>query len=253
MGANMIASLMMYARPELRAAHTRFWTLIRARLALAGIDAPATLSQDMDEFEVWKHPQLVLSQTCGMPYRLWLHDLVKLVGTPDYGLAGCPPGYYRSAIVVRGDDRRDELDAFRDAVFAYNQTFSQSGYAAMWQHLKQHGFWFENSLHTEQHISSARAVCDGRADIAALDAVTWRLLQKYEDFSQELRVLDWTVPTPGLPLITGIGRNSNDVFDAFEAAISLLNADDRAMLGVQGIVKIPKEVYFQVGNPPTES
>jgi ABC-type phosphate/phosphonate transport system substrate-binding protein len=154
---------------------------------------------------------------------------------------------------VRGDDRRDELDAFRDAVFAYNQTFSQSGYAAMWAHLKPHGFWFENSLHTEQHIMSARAVCDGRADIAALDAVTWRFLQKYEGFAQELRVLDWTVPTPGLPLITGMGRNSNDVFDAVEAAISLLGADDRAVLGIQGIVRIPKEAYLNVGNPPAVS
>lgn len=249
----MIASLMMYARPELHTAHERFWSLIRERLAEAGIDAPATLSQAMDEFTVWKHPELALSQTCGMPYRLWLHDQVELVGTPDYGLTDCRPGFYRSAIVVRRDDTRDELDAFRDAVFAYNQTFSQSGYAAMWAHLNPHGFWFENSLHTEQHILSARAVSDGRADIAALDAVTWRILRKYEGFAQELRVLDWTASTPGLPLITGMGQNSNDVFDAVEAAILLLGAVDRAALGIQGIVRIPKEAYLDVGNPPSVS
>ena len=175
----MIASLMMYLRPQLVDAHDRFWVLIRQNLADAGIDAPAQLSQDADEFHVWKHPQLALSQTCGMPYRLWLHDKVSLVGTPDYGLEECPPGYYRSALVVRKSDRRSDPTAFRDAVFAYNQTFSQSGYAAPYWHLRPHGFWFDNRLHTEQHLLSAKAVAEGRADIASLDGTSWRLMEKY--------------------------------------------------------------------------
>jgi hypothetical protein len=48
----MIASLMMYRRPELDAAHDRYWALIRSNLAEAGIDSPDTLSQDADEFFV---------------------------------------------------------------------------------------------------------------------------------------------------------------------------------------------------------
>ncbi len=113
----MIASLIMYQRPQLVEAHSRFWQLIRNNLRDAGLDSPELLSQDAEEFMVWKHPDLVLSQTCGMPYRTWLHDSVELVGTPDYGLMGCPPGYYRSALVARRDDPREEIAEFRTSTF----------------------------------------------------------------------------------------------------------------------------------------
>lgn len=246
----MIASLMMYARPELDAAHGRFWALIRAHLREAGIDSPAQLSQQAAEFDVWQDPQLVLSQTCGMPYRLWLHDQVTLVGTPDYGLDGCPPGYYRSPLVVRGDDHRKDLDDFRDGVFAYNQTFSQSGYGAPYWEAAKSGFWFARRLHTGAHLASAQAVAEGAADIAALDAISWRLMTAFEPFAAKLRVLCWTDPTPGLPLITAQGADAEATFHAVSRAIADLDAQDAAALGIRGLVKIPKADYLAVPNPP---
>jgi ABC-type phosphate/phosphonate transport system substrate-binding protein len=245
----MIASLMMYQRPELKSEHDRYWALIRKFLAEEGINSPEHLSQDEDEFYVWEHPKLVLSQTCGMPYRKWLHDKVNLIGTPDFSLEDCPPGYYRSAIVVRTDDERTDVAAFKDATFAYNQDFSQSGYAAPYWHISPLGFWFEHRLHTEQHILSAKAVAEGHADIAALDAVSWRLMQTYEPFSAKLRVLDWTPPTPGLPLIASKTANVGGTYKAVEKAISALIDADRSKLGIKGIVNIPKEDYLAVPNP----
>ncbi|MEB8388765.1 PhnD/SsuA/transferrin family substrate-binding protein [Rhodobacteraceae bacterium KMM 6894] len=245
----MIANLMMYQRPQLVEAHDRFWRLIRKHLSDAGVDSPETLSQDAEEFYVWNHPDLVLSQTCGMPYRTWLHYKVQLVGTPDYGLPDCPPGYYRSAIIVRTDDDRTELPAFKDAVFAYNQTFSQSGYAAPYWHLKPEGFWFENRLQTEQHLESARAIATGRADIASIDAVTWRNIETYEPFASDLRVLEWTKPTPGLPLITALGNDAELIFEAVKSAIGELDEQSKSQLGIKGVVKIPKEDYLKARNP----
>lgn len=245
----MIANLMMYQRPQLDEAHARYWALIRKHLSDAGVDSPTDLSQDAEEFFVWKHSELVLSQTCGMPYRTWLHDKVQIVGTPDYGLAGCPAGYYRSAIVVRADDTRTDMAAFKNAVFAYNQKFSQSGYAAPFWHLKPEGFWFENCLHTEQHLLSAQAVATGDADIASLDAVTWRNIEMYEPFANDLRVLDWTEPTPGLPLITGLGNDADLIFKAVKGAIDDLDDHSKSLLGIKGIVKIPKDEYLKIPNP----
>ncbi len=246
----MIASLMMYARPQLDEAHLRYWNLIRDNLNRAGIESPEHLSQDAEEFSVWQHPELVLSQTCGMPYRTWLHDKVALVGTPDYGLVGCPPGYYRSALVVRADDPRTNLMAFREAVFAYNQTFSQSGYAAPYWHLEPHGFWFKHRVQTEGHLKSAHAVAEGHADIAALDAVSWRLMAEYEEFAASLRVLEWTDPTPSLPLITAEGNDQQAIFTAVERAIAQLDDADRTALGIKGLVRIPAQRYLDVQNPP---
>ena len=249
----MIANLMMYQRPQLAAAHDQFWQLIRAGLKDAGVDSPERLSQDAEEFFVWKHPDLVLSQTCGMPYRTWLHDKVQLVGTPDYGLDGCPPGYYRSAIVVRADDPRKEISDFRDGVFAYNQTFSQSGYAAPYWHVKSQGFWFENRLHTEQHLKSARVVAEGQADIASLDGVSWRLMEQHEPFAKNLRVLAFTEPTSGLPLITSMGQDAGVVFAAVKSALAQLDDDMRDLLGIRDIVKIDKADYLAIPNPDEDA
>lgn len=246
----MIASLMMYKRPQLEGAHERYWALIRKHLSAAGIDSPQLLAQDAEEFSVWTHPQLVLSQTCGMPYRTRLHENVSLIGTPDFGLDGCPPGHYRSAIVIRKSDERRKLSDFKDAMFAYNQTFSQSGYAAPYWHTEPHGFWFENQFHAQQHLNSAESVALGHADIASLDAVSWRLMCEYEPFADQLRVLEWTKPTPGLPYISAAQANQPAIFTAVEKAIQELSVSDRKGLGLKCIVYIESKDYLAIPNPP---
>ena len=246
----MIASLMMYARPELEAAHSRYWALIRAELAKRGVNSPQALSNEGEEFEVWGDPALVLSQTCGMPYRKWLHGKVTLIGTPDYGLEGCPPGYYRSPVVVRADDPRERLEEFAKARFSYNVTFSQSGFASIYNMAKPLGFWFEDRRESGGHIRSAQMVAEGLADIAALDAVTWELIQRYEPWAANLRVVCWTAPTPGLPYIAALGVDQRVTFNAVTAAIAALEPSDRAALMIKGLVAIPSADYLAIPNPP---
>ena len=95
----MIASLPMYARPELDYVISHLWDLIRKNLSKKGIPAPITLSQDAQDIISWLDPGLVLSQTCGMPYRNILHGKVQLVGTPNYDLPNCPPGHYCLSLI----------------------------------------------------------------------------------------------------------------------------------------------------------
>ena len=240
---------MMYIRPEVADAYDHFWGLIRENLRQLGINAPHELSQTAPEFDVWLHPDLVLSQTCGMPYRLWLQGKVQYVGTSDYGLDACPPGYYRSPIIVRRNDPRTELQDFKKAIFAHNSPHSQSGFASIFTHLQDYGFWFENMLDTGGHHASAHAVATGRADIAALDAVTWQLIQTFEPWARDLRVLEWTTPTPGLPLICGPKLNAKDVLTAVEQALDDLPAAQKALIKINRIVQIPKSEYLAVPSP----
>lgn len=245
----MIASLFMYRYPELDDAHNRFWALIRMHLGRRGIDSPEKLRQEAGEFSDWQHPSLVFSQTCALPYRTWLHGSVELVGTPDYGLTDCAPGYYRSAFVVRTGDSRSQLRQYEHSQFAYNSKNSQSGYAAPHWHTQKNGFRFTRQTELGTHLRAGHAVVDGRADIAALDAISWILMQRYTDLGVQLRVIEWTDPTPGLPYITARGVNASLVFDAVTDAVSDLSVEDRDDLHIKGIVRIPEQDYLAVKSP----
>ena len=249
----MIASLMMYARAEHADADARYWASIRVALADRGIAAPARLSNDADAFAVWTAPHLVLSQTCGLPYRTRLKDRVALVGTPDFGVEGCAAGAYRSAIVVRADDPRDTLQAFRDARLAFNQRESQSGFAAIHAEARAEGFWFDHKIETGGHALSARAVAQGQADLAAIDAVTWRFLQRYDPVAADLRVLGWTAPTPGLPYISALDADVAAIRAAVTEAMAALTPADCDTLGLRGLVQIPRSDYLAVPTPPADA
>ncbi len=247
--AGGLASLQMYARPETQAAHDRLWQAIRREY---GAGDPELTKLDPIE-SAWDHPDLLLSQTCGMPYRHHLKDRVVLVGTPDYGVEGCGPGFYRSCILARRDDPRQSLAAFRGAALAVNSTMSQSGWAAIENHLAETGAGFDfctGATITGSHLASARAVAEGRADLAALDAVTWRLIQRYERWSDDLITIEMTAPTPGLPLITRPGIDPAPLFAAVQAAIGKLAQKDRKTLSLKGLIAIPASAYLAVPLPP---
>lgn len=246
----MIASLPMYDAADCGAANDRFWGLIRDGLRHLGVAAPDALTRGMPDFMAhWMRPDLVLSQTCGYPFRALLQGKVTLIGTPDFGLEGCPPGYYQSVFVARADDQRSDVAAFRGARFAYNDAMSQSGWAAPQNHAAGLGFRFAPGLQTGGHAQSARAVLENRADIAALDAWTWALVQRNEVGMTGLRVVGRTEPTPALPYIAAQGVNHRALFDAVAAAVAGLDTGDRELLGVKRLLYIPAPAYLAVPTP----
>jgi ABC-type phosphate/phosphonate transport system substrate-binding protein len=248
----MIASFGMYDFGPAQAANDRLWALTRDALRAAGHAAPDTLIRgEAAYWPAWQSPDLTLSQTCGYPFRARLHDKVTLVGTPDYGLEGCPPGHYRSVFVARKDDPRQTLADFAEAPMAFNEDLSQSGWAAPTTHLLGLGLTPRPALRSGGHRLSAQAVADGRADYAALDALTWAMLQGYEPAADALKVIATTTPTPALPYIAAATANGPALFAALGQAIATLNAEDRTTLRLQGIVAIPASAYLAVPTPPS--
>ncbi|TGD63573.1 hypothetical protein EYC08_12470 [Tabrizicola sp. WMC-M-20] len=247
----MIASLGMYDLPPMVAANDALWSLVRDGARAQGIAAPDALTRgDAAYWPAWASPDLLLSQTCGLPFRAKLHPHVTLIGTPDYGVKGCPPGYYRSVLIARADDSRATEADFATARLAINEALSQSGWAAVYQHFHDLGLVVAPSLETGGHRASALAVVEGLADVAAIDAVTWSLLTRHEDFTRRLRVFGQTAPTPGLPLITAQGAQADVLFDCVAGAIRALTAGQRHTLGLRGLVRIPANAYLALPIPP---
>lgn len=244
----MLATLPMYDWPEIRPATDRFWDLIRDGLRAQGIMAPDTLHRG-DRWNDWEAPDLVLSQTCGFPYRTKLHGKIGLIGPFDFGLPGAAPGYYYSQLVVRADDDRDWTQLL-GARLAINGHDSQSGWAAPQNHAATIGGRFTDILVTGAHKASAQAVADGQADIAAIDARTWALIDAHlPDLAARLRIAAHTAPTPGLPLITARTLDPAAIAAAVRQAIAGLSSEDRAALGILGLADVPAEAYLAVPTP----
>lgn len=241
----MIAHLGMYDRPETAVANDAFWSAIQAQLGFG----PEALTRGADFWQVWRSPDLLLSQTCGMPYRTRLYSEVQLVGSPDYGLPGCPPGYYNSVLVANKTREGDALSKFDGQRFAYNESLSQSGWAAPITHLRSRHLMPGELVESGGHQASARAVAEGRADFAGLDALTWELIQRYDSFAADLVEITRTDPTPVLPYITAMGRDPLPLFTAIKAAISDLPDTHRDTLQLKGLVAIPASDYLAVPTP----
>jgi len=241
----------MYDRAELKPATDRYWAAIRDRCRAAGMAAPDALSRGADDlWPLWSAPDLVLAQTCGLPYRSRLHGKVTLVGTPDFAVTGCPPGYYCSVLVARADDPRG-ISGLAAARFAYNEPLSQSGWAAAHSHAAGLGLALHPTLCSGGHRRSAKAVAQGRADLAAIDAVTWRLMQRHDGgLIAALREVAHTAPTPGLPYITALGHDPVVLGAAVTQAIAGLAEDDRQALGLRGLAMIPAAAYLALPIPP---
>lgn len=189
----------MYDMAPLRAEFDAWYGRILARLADARLDvAMAGAADRLAERLLW--------QTCGYPLTHDLHGWVRLVATPVYRAEGCEGAGYRSAIVVRTDDRARGLADLRGRIAAVNGWDSQSGMSAL-RHavapMARDGRFFGEVMLSGRHAASCAAVRDGAADVAAIDCVTWALLNRHDPYAVDgLRVLAWSEPAPGLPWVT---------------------------------------------------
>lgn len=232
----MIASLPMYWTRHTAPAWMRLWDYVHRETGLG----PSTLMVPSDLWRHWRDADLVLSQTCGLPFRLGLHTTATLVGTFDFDLPQSRPGHYHSVIIKGAGQSR----------FAVNSTDSQSGWAALWRW--SNGDLPKGSVITGSHAASVLAVAEGRAGLAAIDAVTWELLQDHPPFDLTgIEVIARTSSTPGLPLITNRPDTAGQLFEALESGINKMSSQDRAMLRLRGITQIAETEYLSQEIPPS--
>lgn len=243
-----LAALPMYARAETAEAERRFWDAVRTHAP----ELPSELGTPDRLFDHWLDPDLRFSQTCGMPYRTALHGRVRIVGTPDYGLPGCPPGFYNSVFVMRRAGATTDPEVWTGLCLARNSPWSESGWAAPFRYMEARGLAFDRVQATGAHRASARAVAEGAADIACIDAQTWALICDHDAIALDLAEVGRTDPAPGLPYITGPSGNPEALATAVRAAIDALTDTDRRALRIAALVDIAPETYLAVPNPPND-
>ena len=239
-GTGGVAHLPMYDWPEIRAETDALWNAMREAIRDRGIEAPEALDRSGQTRRLWAAPELVLGQTCGLPFVRTLRGRVGLVGTPTYALEGVGPGEYCSVIVVAEGQTAEGPGDLAGARPAVNSRDSQSGYAALMHWgapAAQAGRLYGPPVLTGSHRASVQALAQGRAEVAAIDAVSWELARRHEPAAAALRVLARTDPAPGLPLITGRRGREATLAAAVEEAIAALPDASRAALLVTGLAR----------------
>jgi len=246
-----IAALPMYDWPALRRSNDTLWRALAVALRDRGFDPPPALERSRPEMEIWRDPGLLIAQTCGYPLVSELLCHVRPVATPCYAAEGCEGPLYSSHIVVRRDEAANRLADMAGRIAAVNGAHSQSGCAALHHACRACGGpepFFNGAIISGSHLGSMRAVAEGRADVAAIDAVCWALARRhYPKLTGRLQSLGTTEPAPGLPFVTAASRPDGEVALIREAlAECIADPRTRAARGkllIDGIEVIGTDSY----------
>ena len=253
-GATLVALLPMYDSPWIAAANDALWASISSRLAEAGVQAPPRLTRDGDPAELWRHPGLILGQTCGYPYVTGLKGTVTLIGAPEYSFPGCEGASHRSFIIRRVDDPRRALGEFRGAIAALNAHDSNTGmnlFRASIAPIAGGKTFFSSMVVTGSHEASAAAVVDGHADLASIDCVSFALIKRgRSELVERIATVAESPLSPSLPFIASVRLPAPTIELVRKALFGALAdpdlAETRAALGLKGARIVTPVDYHRV-------
>ena len=204
-----IADLPWYDLPELEAATDAWWRGIAWHLRRLGVErVPEALCRAGSHVERWQHRDLLLSQACGYDVLYDAAGWIVPVATPCYGAPGCRGPRYSSAVVVRRGEGVQGIGDLRGTRVVVNEASSHSGTNALRPLVapfSRAGSFFASVEITGSHTDSLRAVQEGTADTACIDAVVMGLLQRVRPRALAgLRVLATTDHALAPPYVTSV-------------------------------------------------
>jgi ABC-type phosphate/phosphonate transport system substrate-binding protein len=243
----LVASLGMYDHPAQQGANDRIWSAIVRILRTRGVEGVHdVLDRTHHVHDLWRDPNLLLGQACGYPLIADDSLDLQIIALPIYDIPGSTSGdaTHASVLVARANDGRRSLVDYRDSRAAINDPQSNTGmnlFRATLAPIAETSAFFARVVQTGSHRGSVEAIAAGNADIAAIDTVTYATLVRHEpDLTAPLRIVARSPASPTLPFVTS-AATSIETIAALRLALQQVMtdprlADDRAMLGLAGIV-----------------
>ena len=209
-----------------------------------------------DLLALWRRPDLLLSQTCGFPYRvLGLAHSVQLLATPAFDAEGCERAHYRSTLVISARAWAQgavTLAACRGLRAACNGPDSHSGMNALRHAVAPYarsGRFFASVAWVGSHLNALRALGAGVADVAAIDCVTLAYVRDaLPELLHDVRTIGATAPAPGLPFIASHAlpaAHAERLRDALDLACAA-DAQRAKALRLRGFVRLSSTDYATI-------
>ncbi len=203
----MIAALDMYNWPESADVFQHFWVAISDGLDQRGINAPTQLCQrDENLAGIAASGDLLLGQICGITYARANAEKQCFVNVGAFACDddGLAPGEYCSVLIAPKGHMLD-INAPSTLRAAINGYGSLSGWIVLANYFSGQSQQtpFKEVVLSGGHRQSAQMVASAAADIAAIDIISWQMLNRFSpDITTQLEVIGRTLPRPGLPLVT---------------------------------------------------
>ncbi len=178
-----------------------------------------------DLTHIMRQDPKAIGWTCGAPYvQDQQSDKQQLVAVPAFN----PQATYYSVVLTRSNRKEKTLADFKNAVLAYSDPRSNSGflapkYALFKQSIdmKKH---FRLLLNAGNHEGSIEALLSGLADVAAVDEYIWlAYLKDYPQANHKLREIERMGPYPFTPIVASRGVSQQQVNKLMHALTNMHN------------------------------
>ena len=152
-----------------------------------------------------RDPGLFFGHTCGYPLMKHLKNRVTPFCVPVFDAPGTDGKLYSSRFIVSANSAIEALDECRGKVAAMNATDSNSGMNVLRYAVAKYNpsaAFFSRVVPTGGHLHSLEAVAAGTADVAAIDCVSYQLIQDHwPELIDQVRSIGFSVKTCGLPFV----------------------------------------------------
>ena len=257
-----LASLPWYDFPEIRPATDALWARLAHNLRVRGFgNTPISLERRMSYQQQWTSGTLLFSQACGYDVVLPYASHLRIVATPIYKAAGCHGPCYNSFVVVHRDSRITDLQQLRGSRCVINGLTSHSGMnslRALVAPLHRGGRFFSEVYVSGSHELSLARLDEGKADVAAIDCITYEILRRYRPRSlSEIRILCSCASMPAPPYVVGAQLSDCELQRVGEALAETL--EDPTIQGAKDVLlldrieKIPLADYEPIATLEREA
>ena len=244
------AELLMYVAPEpIQQANQQWLTRILEHLGLRRLNA-----DHLDLYALWRAPELLLTQTCGYPLITQLRGQVRVIGRPRYELPHSSDGEHCSVLLTRDDNPHQTLADFYNSRGVINGHDSNSGMNLLRERLaslQRNGRFFASVGISGAHRESLRWLRENRADLAAIDSVTYAYLARFAPLEVAgLRIVTRSAPSPTLPYIGALGLSDEQADQVRQAMNQALRDLPQVAetLGLQEVLPAREDDYHVLLN-----
>jgi ABC-type phosphate/phosphonate transport system substrate-binding protein len=192
---------------------------------------------------------LLVTQTCGYPLMTALRGRVRIIGRPRYELPDSSAGNHCSLLLSRADDPRRSLPAFQGSRGVINGEDSNSGMNLLRHRLAplhRNGRFFAGVGISGSHRESLRWLREDKADLAAIDSVTFAYLARHaEEEVAGLRVITRSAFSPTLPFITAATVTDEQAEELLQVMNTTLHElpEVSEVLGLQEVLPASESDY----------